>query len=260
MGILGDPDSTLDMDSHADIAVLGMNCRIIYNTGRLVQVYGYDPSQGPTTQSIVTGCFSYDDPGDGTIKILVVHQGVHVPGQPNSLIPPNQMRDNDIVVNDCPKSMKLNPTSEDHSLILQGHENESYQLPLTLRGTISCLQVRYPTDEEFSDETLDRYELTYETPEWNHADGDRADVEDTLAERLLVATVQGTLTRKRWYTAWERCMKNALVSRASSKPAAGQEQVSLRSVALLHRRPYGWQHPMAALMMHEGVQSIIHLR
>jgi hypothetical protein len=69
-------------------------------------------------RSIVTGCFLYDGPGNGTIKILVVHQGVHVPGLPNFLIPPNQMRDNDAVVNNCPKSMKINPTSEDHSLIL----------------------------------------------------------------------------------------------------------------------------------------------
>jgi hypothetical protein len=123
------------------------------------------------------------------VKILVVHQGVHVPGLPSLLIPLNQMRDNEVVVNECPKSMKLTPTAEDHSLIVQGPHETSYQMPLTLRGVISCLPVRFPTDQEILDENLERYELTYETPEWNPSDGDRADVEDTIAQRFSKGTV-----------------------------------------------------------------------
>jgi hypothetical protein len=50
-----------------------------------------------------------------------------------------------------------------------------------LRGTISTLPVRYPTDEEFTDKELERFELTYETPEWDHTDSRRPDNEDEVA-------------------------------------------------------------------------------
>jgi hypothetical protein len=246
MGVLDDQDSTLDLDSHAEIAVLGGNCRIIHDTGRTLQVYSYDPSQGPTTRSVVSGCFAYDDPQDGTAKILVVHQGVHVPGLPNSLIPPNQMRDNEVVVNECPKSMKLTPTAEDHSLIVQGLYETSYQMPLTLRGVISCLPVRYPTDQEFLDEGLERYELTYETPEWNPTDGDRADVEDTIAQRFSKGTVGKISTTHRGGSMWQRLLQNA--QKGTSRYAISSLTTILRARAL-QKRSYGYVHPMAATMM-----------
>lgn len=104
-GIEGD-GSYLDLDSHADVAVLGSNCRIFQSTGRVVSVYGYDPAQGSVERKIVSGCFAYDDPKDGTVKLLIVHQGLHVPTMHQSLIPPYQMRDNDHIVNECPKSQK----------------------------------------------------------------------------------------------------------------------------------------------------------
>ena len=59
--------------------------------------------------------------------------------------------------------------------------DEPYRIPLSsLRGTISCVPVRRPTQEEFRDETLKRFELTYATPEWEHWDPMRAQVEESL--------------------------------------------------------------------------------
>ncbi len=96
--------SYLDLDLHADAAVLGNNCHIFQSTGRFVTVYGYDIALGGHKRAIVSGCFAYDDYHTGRPVLLIVHQGLRVPGAAHSLIPPFQMRDNDIVVNDCPKS------------------------------------------------------------------------------------------------------------------------------------------------------------
>jgi hypothetical protein len=49
-----------------------------------------------------------------------------------------------------------------------------------LRGTFSCVPVSSPTQEEFCDETLKCFELTYATPEWEHWDPMRADLEESL--------------------------------------------------------------------------------
>jgi hypothetical protein len=119
----------------------------------------------------------------GRPVLLIIHQGLCVPGAAHSLIPPFQMRDNDIVVNDCLKSQCKRPTANDHSSLIPRSDGEDpyYRIPLLLRGTISCLPVRRPTQEEFrNDETLERFELTYATPEWEHWDPMRAELEESL--------------------------------------------------------------------------------
>ena len=173
--------SYLDLDSHADCAVLGDNCHIFQSTGRSVTVYGYDVALGGHKRAIVSGCFAYDDHHTGHCILLIVHQGLRVPSAPHSLIPPFQMRDNDVVVNDCPKTQCRAPTANDHSLLLPRSDGDPrYRIPLSLRGTISCLPVRKPTLSEFQDTSLERFELTYETPEWEHWDPSRGEIEEAL--------------------------------------------------------------------------------
>jgi hypothetical protein len=109
--------SYLDLDLHADAAVLGNNCHIFQSsTGHFVSVYGYDIALGGHKRAIVSGCVAYDDHHTGRTVLLIVHQGLRVPGAAHSMIPPFQMRDNDIVVNDCPKSQCKRPTANNHSL------------------------------------------------------------------------------------------------------------------------------------------------
>ncbi|HSN24565.1 MAG TPA: hypothetical protein VLS45_10475, partial [Methylomicrobium sp.] len=111
-------DRGLDLDSHADMAVLGSNCYVFEDTGRTVNVFSYDPSMGSVTRNIVSGCFAYVDLDTGQVKLLIVHQGIHIPHLPYSLIPPFQMRENDVVVNDRPKCQTKKPTADDHALLL----------------------------------------------------------------------------------------------------------------------------------------------
>ena len=181
----GSDTGYLELDSHADIAVLGANCRIFQETERSVDVYGYDPSHGSTSRKIVSGVFAYDNPEDGTCTLLIVHQGLHVPTMNNSLIPPYQMRENDIVVNECPKSQLTDPTVDDHAILIDRKDEPfPFRIPLMLRGTISAIPVRRPTDAEFADFELERFELTYETPDWDHNDDSRGQTETRLSSKL----------------------------------------------------------------------------
>lgn len=175
----------LELDSHADVAVLGANCRIFQESTESVDVYGYDPAQGATQRKIVSGCFAYDDPTlNGECTLLIVHQGLHVPTMSNSLIPPFQMRENDITVNECPKYQMKDPTADDHAIIIERDVGTPLRMPLQLRGTISALPVRYPTDKEMLDETLERFELTFETPKWDHGDPDRPNAELSISKEM----------------------------------------------------------------------------
>jgi hypothetical protein len=121
--------------------VLGRNCYVFERTGGSVEVFGHDPAFGSAQQDIVSGCFAYNEPTSGRVIILTVHQGLEVPTMDYSLIPLFFMRMNDIKVNECPKSLMLDPTEEDHAVIVGHGDDDTTIIPLLLRGTMSFIPV-----------------------------------------------------------------------------------------------------------------------
>jgi hypothetical protein len=77
-----------------------------------------------------------------------------------------QMRLHDVIVNETPKFEFLNPTNLSHSISVIGDNvDDVLVIPLELHGVVSCFPTFKPTQLEF--ETCDRYELTYESPEYD---------------------------------------------------------------------------------------------
>ena len=60
-----------------------------------------------------------------------------------------QMREDDIVFNECPKIMTEHPTEEHHSMFVTTDANEQLRIPLRLRGMVSTIFVHTPTPEEY---------------------------------------------------------------------------------------------------------------
>jgi hypothetical protein len=81
------------------------------------------------------------------------------------------MRDNGIILNDCPN---IYDSSSAHSIIIPG---VGIDLPLLMRGTISNIDTRRPTDEEL--QKCERFELTSAAP-WNPNVIPGVDLEDSL--------------------------------------------------------------------------------
>jgi hypothetical protein len=131
--------------------ILGRNCYVFEHTGRSVEVFGYDPVLGSAQCNIVLGCFAYDEPTSGRVIILTVHQGLKVPTMDYSLIPLFFMWVNNIKVNECPKSLMLDPTDEDHAVIIRHGDDDTTIIPLLLRGTMSFTPVWHPTEQEAHD-------------------------------------------------------------------------------------------------------------
>jgi hypothetical protein len=185
-------DRGLDLDSHADMAVLGSNCVVFEDTGRTITVHSYDPELGSSVWKVVSAAFAYDDPVNGQTILLIVHQGLHIPHLPYSLIPPFQMRENDIIVNERPKFQSFSPTWDDHAIIVEQNDRPRYRLPISLHGTSSNITVRRPTDTEFSDLRLTRFELTYSTPDWVPGSPQYSEMEQRLQMIPRYTHQQGT--------------------------------------------------------------------
>jgi hypothetical protein len=77
-----------------------------------------------------------------------------------------QLRMHDVIVNETPKFQSLNLTNHSHSISVRGENvDDVLVIPLELHGVVSCFSNFKPTQQEF--ETCDRYELTYEYPEYD---------------------------------------------------------------------------------------------
>jgi hypothetical protein len=77
-----------------------------------------------------------------------------------------QLRLYDVVVNETPKFRCLKPTNLSHSISVRGENmDDVLVIPLDLHGSVSCFPTFKPYEEEF--ETCERYEFTYETPEYD---------------------------------------------------------------------------------------------
>lgn len=111
---------------------------------------------------------------NGVTYILVANQALYFgEDMPNSLLSPNQLRSNGVVVDDCPIHLSPNKSST-HSIFFP---EQDVRLPLQLNGIISYLSIRKPTQLEIetctwmeltSDNEWDPYDVSFEEDESKH--------------------------------------------------------------------------------------------
>jgi hypothetical protein len=142
----------LELDSHADTCVIGKDSLVIHDFDRPVNVTGYEPNQ-PVAKALqtVSAALAYDNPVNGEVIILVVHQAIHIPHLSHNLLSPFQMRLSDVTANDAPRFLTDNPTEITHTLSVPGvfGTGDEYVIPLDLFGVSSGFPTRKPTGQEY---------------------------------------------------------------------------------------------------------------
>jgi hypothetical protein len=151
-------ESFIELDSHVDTSCVGANCRIIGYTDKVCSVSPFHPKYKALANiPIVQAGTAYDEPETGKTYILVLNQSLYMgDALPNTLLNLNQVRSNNITVDDV-----LCQFGGTHSIFIPKH---NLRIPLQLRGVFSCLPVRLPSIQEI--ETCEWIELT-STEEWN---------------------------------------------------------------------------------------------
>jgi hypothetical protein len=126
--------SRTELDSHANMPVVGKNAFVLADTGRTCDVNAFTPDYAPMKVKIVDAALMYECPYNGTVHILVIRNCLYVPTMTNNLIPPFIMREAGIEINDRPKIHSVNPGVEDHSSYFPESE---LRITLTLNGVFS---------------------------------------------------------------------------------------------------------------------------
>ena len=148
--------SRTELDSHANMPVVGKNAFVLAETGRFCEVNAFTPDYEPMKVKIVDAALLYECPFNGTVHILVIRNCLHVPTMTNNLIPPFIMREAGIIVNDRPKIHSKDPGVDDHSIYFPESE---FRITLTLNGVFSGFSTSKP-DIDTLRECEDIYLLT----------------------------------------------------------------------------------------------------
>ena len=157
--------SRTELDSHANMPVIGRNAYILSKIGETVDVAPFTPDYKPISVELVDAALKYECPYSGEVKILIIRRGLHVPSMTHNLLPPFMLREAGIQINDVPKIHVTSPSEEHHAIIFQ---ETNFRIPLTLHGTFSYFPTSKPTTQEL-EEPEDVYVLTPTT--WNpHSD------------------------------------------------------------------------------------------
>ena len=123
------PESRTDLDSHANMPVIGGGAYIQAKHNRVCEVSPYTPNYEPMKVPLVDAAVKYESPFDGKVHILVILSALHVPSMDNNLVPPFMLREAGIEVRDTPKIQLENPTEADHAITFP---DTGLRIPLSL--------------------------------------------------------------------------------------------------------------------------------
>ena len=167
-----------ELDTHADNCMLGKDALVLeVYEGQKFQVYGYK-KDAPTERYLCRACLAYDDVKSGITYILIFDQCFVDENLTSSLICPNQLRDNEVIVEDVP--VRYDSRSS-HSIKVG-----NVVIPLSCKGYISYFNVRKPSDVEV--DTLEQLEMT--GSKWDP----HSDDHDFLENAATTSAVSSTST------------------------------------------------------------------
>jgi hypothetical protein len=134
-----------ELDSHADTCVAGPNTILIAEDGRVVNVFSY--SRDKTSNVPITTVATLWESPDGEKLILIIHEALYFGERlkTSTLLTPNQLRANGLVVDDMPRQFKADST---HSIF---DPTTGVHIPLSIKGQASGFVSHKPTPREWND-------------------------------------------------------------------------------------------------------------
>ena len=124
-------NSRTELDSHANMPVVGRHAYVISDTGRVADVSPFTPDYSSMQIRVVDAAVQYDRQYTGKSYILVIRNALHVPSMKHNLLSPFVLRQVGIVVKETPKMHVDEPTAEDHSMTFP---ETGVRIPLSFYG------------------------------------------------------------------------------------------------------------------------------
>jgi hypothetical protein len=185
----------------------------------------------------VTAVVAYDDPVSGETILLIINQAIYIPTLEHNLLCPMQMRLKDVLVSEIPKFLSSSqPQVYTHTTlrVREVKTRDQYLIPLSLEGVTSYFPTRKPNVVDYESETNSKYELTFESPEWDPHLTQFAEQEAAFTDSSGQLREPGDKTG----------MRNFFVSSVSRNPLTGDQSDGFLNAlcmnALFDRNANSW--------------------
>ena len=172
-----------ELDSHANMCVLGKHCLLLSDllSARNVSVGAFaEAAGGLDSVPIVDAMIAYDCPRRNQVYLLILRNVLYIESMDDNLITPFILREAGIIVNDRAK-IHCDPgtvTEEDHTI--QDRETGLF-ITMQIRSTFSYFPTRIPFDDDFKDGVV--VVITPEGPSWDAYDETFADNERSMTNK-----------------------------------------------------------------------------
>ena len=158
-----DIGSRTELDSHANMVVVGNNATVFDTTGKTCTVNSFSESAGMLKHvPIVDAVVAYDCPYKAKVYLLLMRNALQVSDIHVNLLPPFIVREAGLHVDECPKSQSPEPSVDTHSIY---SKETDLRIHLGLNNTFSSFSTRKPTDDELA--TCDKIFITPDTSSWD---------------------------------------------------------------------------------------------
>ena len=140
-----DGEHRTELDSHANMPVVGRHSYIINKSGKKVDVSPFTPQYKSMQAELVDAIVRYDCPYAGKPYLLVIQNALWVEAMENNLVPPFILRESGIKVNERAKIHTDDPTVDDHAITFPA---TGFRIPLSLWGVFSYFPSVRPTEDD----------------------------------------------------------------------------------------------------------------
>ena len=173
--------STTELDSHANMAVVGAQATIIQETGLYADVNAFSDEVSKLNRIPINDMvIAYDCPFSLQTYLLIIKNALHVASMNHNLIPPFIMEEAGLDVNAKAKIHSKDLCVSDHSI----YDSETeLRIPLKLRGIFSYFNTRRLTSDEIVN--CQEYPTIYLSPDsssWDPHSTHWAEAEDALLD------------------------------------------------------------------------------
>ena len=187
MGDNDDHQTSTQLDSHANMVVVGSHASVFGHSGKSADVrpFSSDCSKLESVP-IVDAAVAYDCPYSMVTYILAVKNALHVPSMEHNLIPPFILREAGLVVNDVPKihTKRDDLSVETHCVVANKEDNGiDLRIPMKLDGVFSYFPTRKLTEQEIDEcEYIETLQLCPDADDWDPYDESYAEREDNYTD------------------------------------------------------------------------------
>jgi hypothetical protein len=173
--------STTELDSHANMAVVGAQATVIQETGLFADVNAFSDEVSQLKRIPINDVvIAYDCPYRLQTYLLIIKNALHVPSMNHNLIPPFIMEEAGLEVDARAKIHSKDLTVSNHSIY---DSDTTLRIPLKLRGIFSCFKTRSLThDEILNCRDFQTVHLTPDSSHWDPHSTHWAEAEDALLD------------------------------------------------------------------------------